>query len=64
MVRAGGRLYVTNRNGDTVVLNADPKLEVLARNKLPDTVLSSIAISDGELFIRGYKHLWCISTRK
>ncbi len=64
MVHAGGRLYVTNRNGDTVVLQADPKLKVLARNKLPDTVLSSIAISDGELFIRGYKYLWCISTKK
>ena len=64
MVHAAGRLYVTNRNGETVVLKADPKLEILTRNKLPDTVLASIAISDGDLFIRGYKHLWCVSNKK
>jgi outer membrane protein assembly factor BamB len=52
---------VTSNSGETVVVKADPKLEELARNKLPDQVLASIAISDGELFIRGYKYLWCIS---
>ncbi|MBO0697884.1 MAG: PQQ-binding-like beta-propeller repeat protein [Zavarzinella sp.] len=63
LVHAGGRLYVTATNGETVVLKADPKRDELARNKLPDRVLASIAISDGELFIRGYKYLWCISNR-
>jgi outer membrane protein assembly factor BamB len=60
-VHARDRLYVTSNSGETVVVKADPKLEELARNKLPDQVLASIAISDGELFIRGYKYLWCIS---
>jgi outer membrane protein assembly factor BamB len=60
-VHAGDRLYVTSTSGETVVLKADPKLDELARNKLPDQVLASIAASDGELFIRGYKYLWCIS---
>jgi outer membrane protein assembly factor BamB len=63
-VHAAGRLYVTNNSGTTFVLKADPgKVDVLAENKLPDRVLSSIAISDGELFIRGYKYLWCISKK-
>jgi len=62
-VLAAGRLYVTNMAGETVVLKADAKFEDLARNKLPDRVLASIAVSDGEIFIRGYKHLWCISTK-
>jgi outer membrane protein assembly factor BamB len=60
-VHAAGRLYVTSNSGETVVVKADPNVEELARNKLPDEVLASIAISDGELFIRGYKFLWCIS---
>jgi outer membrane protein assembly factor BamB len=60
LVHAGSRLYVTNVAGETIVLKADPKLEMLARNKLPDRVLASIAVSDGEIFIRGYKYLWCI----
>jgi outer membrane protein assembly factor BamB len=60
-VHAGDRLYVTGTSATTVVLKADPKLDELARNKLPDEVLASIAISDGDLLIRGYKFLWCIS---
>jgi outer membrane protein assembly factor BamB len=64
-VHAAGRLYVTNNNGETFVLKADPvEVDVLAKNKLPDEVLASIAISDGDLFIRGYKFLWCISKAK
>ena len=55
---------MTANNGETVVLKADPKLDELARNKLPDQVLASIAVADDELFIRGYKFLWCISAKK
>jgi outer membrane protein assembly factor BamB len=61
LVSAGGRLYVTNVAGETLVLAPTPeKADVLATNKLPDKVLASIAVADGELFIRGYKNLWCI----
>jgi outer membrane protein assembly factor BamB len=65
LVHAGGRLYVTSRSGETVVLKADPaKVDVLARNKLPDEVYGSIALADGDLLIRGYKYLWCVSAKK
>ncbi len=65
MVHAAGRLYVTTNSGETLVFAASPKYELLARNRLDaDTVRASIVPSDGELFIRGYKHLWCIGTRK
>jgi outer membrane protein assembly factor BamB len=64
LVHAAGRLYVTATNGETVVLAAQPKFEVLSRNRLNDRVLASIAVSDGELFIRGYKYLYCVAERK
>jgi outer membrane protein assembly factor BamB len=64
MVAADGRLYVTNRAGDTFVLAAGPTFELLAKNSLDEPVCASLAISDGELFIRTYKHLWCIGARK
>jgi outer membrane protein assembly factor BamB len=64
LVHAAGRLYVTNTSGETVVLAATAKRAVLTRNKLQDRVLASIAVSDGELFIRGYKHLYCIAVPK
>jgi hypothetical protein len=34
------------------------------RNRADERVLASIAVSDGELFIRGYRHLWCIAENK
>jgi outer membrane protein assembly factor BamB len=57
---AGGRLYVTNIEGDTLVLKTGPHFELIAKNNLGETVRASIAISDGELFIRSDQHLWCI----
>ena len=39
---------------------AGPKFELIARNPLKERVLASIAVSNGELFIRTYNHLWCI----
>jgi len=60
MVSGAGRLYVTNHAGETLVIKADPSFEILAKNKLDERVLSSIAVSDGEIFIRSYKHLWCL----
>jgi outer membrane protein assembly factor BamB len=65
MVAAEGRLYVVNKAGDTLVFAASPKYELLATNRLGEgTVNASIAFSNGELYIRTYKHLWCISERK
>jgi outer membrane protein assembly factor BamB len=64
LVSAADHLYVTNKAGDTFVLAAGPQYELLAKNSLDEPVLSSIAVSDGELFIRTYKHLWCISEKK
>jgi outer membrane protein assembly factor BamB len=64
MVAAADRLYVTNTSGETLVIQPGDKPKVLAKNPLDEKVLASIAISDGELFIRGYKHLWCIGETK
>jgi outer membrane protein assembly factor BamB len=64
MVAAGDRLYVTTRDGDTFILAASPKFEQLAKNSLGEPVYASIAVSDGELFIRSYNNLWCIGDKK
>jgi outer membrane protein assembly factor BamB len=60
MVHADGRLYVTTRSGSTLVFAANPKYELLATNRLNEHTDSSIAISNGDIFIRTYKNLWCI----
>jgi outer membrane protein assembly factor BamB len=61
MVVAGERIYVLNQSADTVVLKANPKFELLAVNPLENELTNaSHAISDGQVFIRTHKHLWCI----
>jgi outer membrane protein assembly factor BamB len=66
MVHADGKLYTLMRNGETIVLAANPKFEILSINPLDkgEQTNSSIAISDGDIFIRTFRHLWCISAKK
>lgn len=61
LVYADGHLYTTSLNGETVVFRPDPdKLDVVARNAIPERTLASLAISRGEIFLRTYDHLWCL----
>jgi len=62
LVYAGGRLYVTDQDGTTHILLPDPeKLVPVASNRLDEPSNSTPAISDGQLFIRTFDHLFCIS---
>ncbi len=64
LVLADGKLYTTDQSGDTFVIKAAPKFELIARNKLGERCNATPAISNGELFIRTYQHLWCIGAEK
>jgi outer membrane protein assembly factor BamB len=63
-VVADAHVYFTADDGVTFVLSAGAEFEVLARNPLGEGVYASPALSDGELFVRGARHLFCISGRK
>lgn len=60
LVHADGRIYIADKNGTTTVFAAGPRYEHLATNRLNESTNASIAISGGDIFIRTYKHLWCI----
>ena len=62
-VLADGKIYITNEDGLTSVVKAGPKFELLASNDFDDYTLSSPAVSDGQIFIRTAKHLYCIGKR-
>ncbi len=62
MVLAAGRLYVTGQSGVTRVLAPNPdRYELLAENDLGDQSNSTPAPSDGELFLRTFGHVYCVS---
>lgn len=63
-VLADGHIYVTNEEGLTSVYKAGPKFELVAQNALNDYCLSSIAVSEGQIFLRTSGHLWAIGNRK
>ncbi|MBM3740201.1 MAG: hypothetical protein FJW39_30990 [Acidobacteria bacterium] len=62
-VLADGKLYIGNEEGTVVVLRAGREFEVLAENALGEYMLSSPAISDGQIFLRTDKAVYCIGRR-
>jgi outer membrane protein assembly factor BamB len=60
-VAGGGRVYVTDLEGNTIVVSHADQPEVLAFNSLDDEFAASAAIVGKELFLRGKKHLYCIT---
>ncbi len=62
-VLADGRIYITDEDGVTSVVQAGPKFAVLAENDLGEYTLSSPAISDGQIFIRTDAFLYAIGQR-
>jgi outer membrane protein assembly factor BamB len=63
-VVADGKIYVTNEDGLTTVFKAGPKFEILAENNMDEYCLSTIAISEGQIFLRTDKALYAIGKRK
>jgi len=59
-VAAAGRIYLATKEGTVNVVRAGAKFELLANNKMGETIVASPAISNGMIFVRGEKHLFCI----
>jgi outer membrane protein assembly factor BamB len=55
-----GKILLTSEDGETFILKAGPKHEVLGSNSVGEPVYASPAIANGNLFIRGEKHLFAI----
>jgi len=64
MLLADDRIYVPNQSGDVFVLRASPKFELLATNSVSESTNASLAASDGQIFMRTDKALWCFAKQK
>jgi hypothetical protein len=60
LVTAGGLVYFLADDGIMKVVRPGPKLDVVAENPLGEFCYASPAISQGQIFLRGEKHLVCI----
>ncbi len=62
-VAAKDRVYITGRDGTTLVIRHGPKFEVLATNTLDDGFDASPALVDREIYMRGYRYLYSIAAQ-
>jgi outer membrane protein assembly factor BamB len=61
---SGDNCYTISQGGDCFVFKAKPTFELVSVNPLGERSNSSIVPSNGELFIRTHKALWCIAEKK
>jgi outer membrane protein assembly factor BamB len=57
-----GKLLMTSEDGDTFIIKAGPKHEVIGTNSIGEAVYASPAVADGSIFIRGEKNLYRIGS--
>ena len=58
-----GRLFFLNGEGTCTVVSASPRFDKLTENQLADQTIASPAASDGKIFVRGRKTLYCVGRR-
>ena len=64
LVSAEGRVYFLNDNGVMNVVKPGPSFVRLAQNELGEKTFASPAISQGQIFLRGDRSLFCIGSMK
>ncbi len=60
-VFAGGLVYMPNDNGVITVIKPGTEFNYISKNSIGEKMFASPAISKGKIYIRGYRHLFCIS---
>jgi outer membrane protein assembly factor BamB len=60
-VGAAGRVYITGRDGKTIVIQRGSAYEVLKVNTLDDGFDASPALVDSDIYMRGYRYLYCVA---
>lgn len=61
---AADRIYITDREGVTIVLSHSEMPRMLSANRLDDRFSASPAIVGKELFLRGEKFLYCLTKQE
>lgn len=58
-VAAGGHVYLSDRDGTTIVIRDSGTYEEVAKNNIGETIDATPAPVDNQLFIRGERHVFC-----
>jgi outer membrane protein assembly factor BamB len=63
-VAADGKIYLSNEDGDMLILRAGPKIEHIATNPMGELLMATPALSEGVLYVRGMSSLFAIGLRR
>lgn len=64
LASAEGNVYFINDFGTLRVVHPDETYQLVSESELGEKVFASPALSEGQIFIRGEKTLFCLGTRK
>jgi outer membrane protein assembly factor BamB len=59
-VAFAGHIFMTSEDGDTFVIKAGPRHEVVRTNSVDEPVFASMALAGATIYLRGERHLFAI----
>lgn len=62
-VAADGKIYLSNEDGEMLVVEAGSTFKHLASNTMGETIMATPALSDGVMYVRGASTLFAIGRR-
>ncbi|MGC9320127.1 MAG: PQQ-binding-like beta-propeller repeat protein [Armatimonadota bacterium] len=57
----GDRVYLISESGDGLIVAAERRLRTLSTGRFTEPVYSSPAFAHGRMYVRGLRHLFCVS---
>jgi outer membrane protein assembly factor BamB len=63
-VAADGKIYLSNEDGDMLVVRAGRTFEHIATNSIGELLMATPALSDGVMYVRGVSSLFAIGTKR
>lgn len=62
-VAADGKIYLSNEDGEMLVVAAGETFSLISTNSMGDLLMATPALSDGVMYVRGAAHLFAIGRR-
>ena len=63
-VAADGKIYLTNEDGDMLVVSAGPEFKQIAANSIGELTMATPALSDGVMYVRTARSLFAIGRKR
>ena len=63
-VAADGKIYLSNEDGDMLVVRAGPTFEHVATNAIGELLMATPALSEGVMYVRGASSLFAIGAKR